>query len=512
MIWFVLGATPMALQMARPYKHPKTGIYYYRQKTPADLRGKLGDKIISRSLRTRDPQEAKIRNANEVRKQALIWDGYRKAPKPLTFQQIVALSGTLYHDLMAARGAEPWEPGTWEAALALADRLITNEQKESWFGPSVDNLLLENGIVTDEQSRWRLVQEFERSFRQAHEQLLKRSRGDFSPDPRADRFPAISNEHEETPRLSILGLFKLWERDHLAEGKSARTVGDYRQKLDSLCEFAGDSDPAKLTGATIADWCDYLRHEKGLAARTISTKYLAAVKVVFNVAVEKQKLTVSPAKDVSYRFSKNRRRERSKGYTDAEARGILKAARSKEGIGNWATNNQRAVRWGPWICAFTGARITEIMQLRKEDLVYEAEIPCLRITPEAGSVKSGHFRIVPIHPQLVEEGLVEFIQSQRDGPIFYKARSGTPSRRSAESPGGKISIWLRQVVGITDKRLQPNHAWRHRFKTLARDADMDPEYRDAIQGHEDGRAASDYGETTVKALYREICKLPRVDV
>lgn len=57
-----------------------------------------------------------------------------------------------------------------------------------------------------------------------------------------------------------------------------------------------------------------------------------------------------------------------------------------------------------------------------------------------------------------------------------------------------------------------NHAWRHRFKTIAREVGIAPEYSDAITGHEDGRAASDYGETTVKALWREVQKLPRYEV
>ena len=92
----------MALQMARPYKHPKTGVYYFRQHVPTDLRRILGDKIVSRPLHTKDPETAKLRNVDEVRKQALIWAGHRKRPEPLPFQQIVALSDVLYRDHMAA--------------------------------------------------------------------------------------------------------------------------------------------------------------------------------------------------------------------------------------------------------------------------------------------------------------------------------------------------------------------------------------------------------------------------
>jgi len=108
--------------------------------------------------------------------------------------------------------------------------------------------------------------------------------------------------------------------------------------------------------------------------------------------------------------------------------------------------------------------------------------------------------------------LVDFIRDQKEGPLFFALRTGAKPQTMAQNVGKKVVKWVREVVGITDSRVQPNHAWRHRFKTLSRDMDIDPEYRDAIQGHEDGRAASDYGETTVKALYREICKLPRYSV
>ena len=47
---------------------------------------------------------------------------------------------------------------------------------------------------------------------------------------------------------------------------------------------------------------------------------------------------------------------------------------------------------------------------------------------------------------------------------------------------------------------------------MARDVGIPPEYIDAIQGHSDGRATTSYGETTVRAMYREIQKLPRYDL
>lgn len=515
----------MALQMARPYKHPKTGVYYFRQRVPTDLRALLGDKIVSRSLGTKDPEAAKLANASEVQKQAMIWERQRKKPEPIPHAQIVALSGIVYRDFMAMLELEPGEPSIWVAVLKLLDKVAAApDGLEKWYGPDADRLFLEQGIVTDDHSRKRLLKEIDSAMRQAAEEQQKRANGDYSPDPKADRFPTLSfgskpSAAEEPTGPSITALFKLWERDHLAAGKSARTVGDFRQKIDSLKEWLGHDDALKVSPEAIADWCEHLRHKKNLQARTVSQKYLAVAKLVFKLAVEKRKLKTNPADGNVVRFTKPKR-TRSPGYTDAEAKIILQAAlTSNEGIEKWSDESRRAVRWGPWICAFTGARIAEIMQMRTEDLLVEMidgkAVPCLRITPEAGSVKSGNFRIVPLHPQLLDIGFVEMVRSLPNGPVFYNPKTNrkeVPAEARARNAGSRVWRWVREVVKITDTRLQPNHAWRHRFKTLARDFDIAAEYRDAIQGHEDGRAASDYGETTLKVLWREVQKLPRVDI
>ncbi|WP_229447877.1 DUF6538 domain-containing protein [Nitratireductor sp. B36] len=507
--------------MSRPQKHPKSGVYYFRQKTPADLVAIFGKKEISWSLRTKDPDEAKRRNADAVRKQAMVWERLRKRPEPLPHKQIVALTGIIYRDWMALRETEPGEPDVWTEMLALFDRVESDpDGPERWYGATVDNLLLEQGIVTDETSRTRLMGEVGRTFRQVAEQQLKRSEGDYSPDPRADRFPVVANpgaaESKDGERLTLRGLFKLWERDHLSEGKSARTVGDFRQKVEALIEYLGHDDARRVTSEEIADWCDDLRHTRGLSARTVGQKYLAAIKTVFNVAVEKRKIKENPAKENKVRFAKPQR-TRPKGFTDEEAIAILTATLADPTtLGRRTVENKRAIRWGAWICAFTGARITEVMQLRTEDLIEVHGVRCLRITPEAGSVKTGAYRIVPIHPQLSKMGLVEMIHGLPRGPIFYstepvRGKAANPFER-AQSAGAKVGKWVREVVGIDDPKVQPNHAWRHRFKTTAREAGIAPEYMDVIQGHEDGRAASDYGETTVKALWREIQKLPGYEI
>ena len=510
--------------MPRPFKHPKTGIYYFRQKVPADLRAKLGDRIISRSLRTKDPEQAKLRNAEEVRKQAMSWEAHRKGPSPLPLQKIVALSGIFYREYMASLEAEPGEVEVWEALLALLGRLDGDQEALTrWYASYVDNLLLQHSLVTDDHSRGRLIGEMHRTLREAAEQQMKRAQGDYSPDPNLARFPPAevvdqsntrpSTQDHKPSEANIWALFKLWEADHVADGKSAKTVGDYRQKVQSLVDFVGHENVSQMASRNIVDWCDYLRHDQGLTGKTIKAKYLAAVRAVCSVGKSRQRITMNPAEGVEVRATRAPV-TRSQGFTDQEALKILTAAMVDPAeLGRRSIENKRAIRWGPWLCAFTGARVTEIMQLRKSDVVVDGAMPYLCITPEAGSVKTGKFRNVPLHPQIIEMGFLEMVRGLPDGPLFFKLddKAAADPLAAAQNAGDKIRAWVRSVVGIKEA-IQPNHAWRHRFKTVCRDVGLHPEVVDALVGHEDGRASTHYGEYTVRALGEAVCQLPRYAV
>jgi hypothetical protein len=337
--------------MARPYQHPRTGVYYFRQRVPTDLRRLLGDKIVSRSLHTKDKEQAKVRNAVEVQKQAMIWERHRKQPEPLPHAQIVALSGILYREVMATLELEPGEASVWQAVSNLLDRVAsTPDGLSRWYGPDADRLLLEQGLVPDDASRARLLTELDRALWQAADQQLKRAEGDYSPDPKANRFPAVSVASKAAPEgVTIRALFKLWERDHLAEGKTARTAWDFRHKVDALITYLGHDDAQRVTPEKIADWCDHLRYEGGepLSARTVSQKYLAVVKLIFSTGVAKKKLRVNPAADVQVKFNKKGIQVRPKGYTDHEARAVLTAALGDpSGLGGRSEENKRAIRWG----------------------------------------------------------------------------------------------------------------------------------------------------------------------
>jgi integrase len=171
----------------------------------------------------------------------------------------------------------------------------------------------------------------------------------------------------------------------------------------------------------------------------------------------------------------------------------------------------------PWLCAYTGARVGELTQLRVQDTELRACGPVLRITPDAGTVKTGKARTVPIHPHLVEMGLLDYVEAVKarlgkQGPLFFRppARpSRNPSYRgSAVKARERLAKWVREL-GITDSGIQPSHAWRHSFKRRAARAGIEPRIRDGICGHTPRTVAESYELPTVEDMAVAIQKLPR---
>jgi integrase len=166
------------------------------------------------------------------------------------------------------------------------------------------------------------------------------------------------------------------------------------------------------------------------------------------------------------------------------------------------------INWVPLICAFTGARPSEITQARAEDFRAEEDFNVLRITPEAGTVKTGMYRDVPLHPQLVELGLMKFIAG-KSGPLFHANDPRKDASRAAKVMSGKLAGWL-QAKNLIPKDMQPNYGWRHRFKTQTNELEITVRVADAIQGHPGKTAADNYGEINLKTRWNAIQKFPRI--
>jgi integrase len=98
--------------------------------------------------------------------------------------------------------------------------------------------------------------------------------------------------------------------------------------------------------------------------------------------VEARRLPTKVAADVTVRVPK-KAKLRDRDFTPNEASMILSASLIPAG-GKVAAEYVLARRWIPWLCAYTGARVNEISQLRKQDVQEHEGIWAILITLRQG--------------------------------------------------------------------------------------------------------------------------------
>jgi integrase len=141
----------------------------------------------------------------------------------------------------------------------------------------------------------------------------------------------------------------------------------------------------------------------------------------------------------------------------------------------------------------------------------------MRLTPEAGSIKTSNARTVPLHAHLVEQGFIQFVRAQGDGPLFYNKRAATdaeadplkPKMPPAAKVRQRLGAWVRDDLGITDPEVGPTHGWRHTFQRIADSVDIAEKMSDAITGHAPASTGRKYGPPTIEGMAQALKKFPR---
>lgn len=393
------------------------------------------------------------------------------------------------------------------------------------FGPEVAAFLDRHDLHLVGDIYESFIRAFVKAKEDAETALLRKAKGVYGPDPEREKFAPAEVLKPNGGKVPALATFDAYAED---AGLAPKTKSAWRSKIRDLIAFVGHDDLARLTRKEVLAWKEKLQTEiiperkrkrkaKSAAAdkpaeprtrdrKTIRNVYLAALRATLNFAVNREDLTTNVAKGIVVKVKK-KKKQREKGFTADEARRILTASLEPQPKA-LSAEMAAARRWVPWICAYTGARVNEITQLTPGDFGIEEGFNFIRL--DATATKTGDYRKVPLHEHLLEQGLLEYVRSRGGRPLFYEPkRSRGGNGLHFRKVGERLAEWVRDTVGITDKDVQPNHGWRHRFSSLARAVDMHVDVQNIIQGHVGERTASDYGDAWVSTAYREISKLPR---
>ncbi|MDF2620613.1 MAG: integrase family protein [Xanthobacteraceae bacterium] len=536
--------------MRMAYPSPKlnrtSGRWRFRKVVPEALRARIGKTEIVRWLGT-DRDEARRRNAElhaewEARFAALA-DGITV----LSRKQALALAGRWYqwfvarHDDDASTTPEGWQLSlealqALEATGGLLDERDISPLDETPRGPKTTQrvhaflhdrghlaqFFLDEGVTLAPASLPLFMEAMEDQFYAAHQRLMQLASGDYSPDERPARFPmwertapvskpsgsaAASGE-----KLTLPALFKQWKDAH--PEISPGTLKVYAPSIRACDAFLNGMDVRSITEDDLWRWVKHRLEVEGVSGKTIRDNSLTALKSVLGWAAsyEGGRLLTSNAAATVKPKTPKRVRERQPNFRADEIEAVLGAALA---VQDDPKNPTQAFtrRWVPWLCAYTGARVREMTQLRGVDVRQEGGVWVLDITPEAGTVKSGQARRAFLHEHLVELGFPAFVASRGLGPLFYdpERRQADAKTSQAETRALHLAKWVRDTAKL-DPRLQPNHAWRHTLKTRLTEAKVEPSIRDILVGHTVKGVARSYEHVSPEVLVAELNKVPRYEV
>ena len=494
--------------MIKPYKS-KSGIYYARKMVPNSLRHKLGPEI-KRSLRTRDKSVAERRIFSFIVETDSILEGAQHRDEflsPLRMSQIVGkwLVATLGQDMTSRLTGNPEESWVDPSGELLPYDSFMDTLRDlrgtlsSPLIPEAKALLLQEGIFWKSLSsglREGFLEELffakMRYYTTLNERYLGRytdvsASNPYGVSPHSGSYaPPLEPSSPEEAKIKsphANALLEMWSSEREPSRKSEDSM---RVATDRLTTIIGDLQAHEIKKSHIRAYKEGLSKITTNKGTTLSVgsinKSITAIGTLLAFAEQQGFFEGSPWSNPTTGMrihSKNLDALRLP-FTNEEARRILE---------------EPSLGLIPAIAFFTGARLGEIVQLTRDDILSVEGIYVFDFNAKEGKkIKNrASIRQVPIHSAILEEVLSLSRIAERE---LFSTNSGTYSKSFMTSLRGKISIREPKKVF---------HSFRHTMKDNLRNAGVELVIQNAILGHTTKGVGESYGSGyTVKTLQEAI--------
>ena len=507
-------------------RHPKTGVYYLRRRIPSDLLICYpGKKERVFSLKTKDYRtaverhrlaEAKLTTQWAERRQRVADEEVRRQVQAITridslTPEVIeticqhAEAETLASDEGRRESDDPYTAEELEfskVGYAEANCMLkkaVGEGNQDILRPLVEEYLYLSGyrINASEVEMRRLALAYGRMAIRANEKLLSRYEGNDEPTP------VVAARSMTTPMLSEVAAAYL---KHFEKREKAAMLVKVRTSMPLLLDIVGDKPIGSLNQDDLNDFFDVIQHlpprwkdvcrQQNISARelaklasgemskgTFDGTYLAVMTPFVRYCRLKWQVRGWPmdltTEGVEYMGSRKDPENGQRPFKQTELARLFGGAE----MAIFARNADQAHQyWLPTVALFTGARVNELCQLNPQcDIRQDVESKrwFLDITDESAAHKAikktvktpGSKRKVPIHPQLIELGFLQYVEYVKKQGHMLLFPGFPPSVGKASPKAAEWFIDFLRELGLRDETPKARLVGMHAFRsTLMRRA------------------------------------------
>lgn len=501
--------------MTRPYKN-QHGTYYVRKVVPEDLRPLVGQRELKRSLRTKDPTEARRLAPAVLIEFDQILESAR-AGQRFTREDLRALAGEYYRQrrdaLLEEARKRQWSDSDFSAA-ELGHELVREASRHTprateedsiiaWAKPKVQALLDAHGVLASPAFRNALAVELYRvewdALRLAHANHSLTS----TVPPKEPKFPPFRPPAAQ----SVKTLFAQYAKAKL----SPATADDWGRIIDHFDRWLKGKAADQVTPQDVRRYAEHVRDGGGLSKRPITPKrvnegYLAAIGGMYSWAMApgRELVPANPAHRIAVEVPVGAEGIEKRGYSREEVARILASARAEAVAYR---------RWVPWLLAFTGARVSEILNAKKAAIGQTEGVWYIHIRPNTSGTSGRRLksrssaRYVPLHPALIAEGFLDYYRNLPDGEYLFPGDWADKHGNRTKTPANRLREWLNNLREPTPE-ISPNHSFRHWLVSECKRARIDPDHQRQLTGHRIRDTHGKYGPGDVPTLMEALERIP----
>ena len=441
-----------------PYLLNRNGNYYFRVAIPISLRGNLGQRELVYSLRTRDESDAISKG---LQLQSLAQDLFRDAAlRPLGRQELEGRVNTV----LPSKSVKP--------------------------------------AVTSVTAPFPLLETTEKSVSEVYALYLLECQGD--------------REKTLNQRKNVLELWQEVMGDEDIKALNKIKAREFKATL--MCLPVNMKQ--RFKGKTLKEIdLKSVQIESRISVKTINNK-LIWMSCFMNWAIQNgyyeasnpfTGLSLKANDDPSTRRASFSQDQLTQIFTSPIFTGC-KSAKPHDRYDTGPEVIKDGLYWVPLIALYSGARLQEICQLYTSDLKLQGNIWSFDINDDGDDKllkTASSKRRTPIHPKLIELGLLDYHKQQMDKGakrLFPDLPMGNDKTYSSVF-SKRFNFFLKRFGIKTDKT--SFHSFRHTFIDAMRNTEVHREVREALVGHLDKRTAHDnYGSSIgLQRLYEGIVKL-----